>query len=855
MLGNTDLSSFRRNVMETMARELSSHEAEVVGIEILKELVLDKGITEFDELTAIDIASKVNADYAILGSITALDETINVEWRLMDLHREKLTAFYFKNNKTKSRLLADIRQETRNSYELMTSSRGKLPVTKDGPVDIVSVVGNRRVDDEAVLKRLKSKAEEPLNPDSIKEDIINIFGMGYFDDVMADYSITASGRELKFIVKERPYLKKINYIGSKEVGLDKIEEAVTLKENTVIDRVLIKENTEIIKALYAQEGFYLAKVTPNLVYRGPNAELTFNIDEGEEVKVRKITIIGNEKVSDYRIKKLMDTKKKGFFSLITSSGKFDEFKFHNDLNSIMSHYFDNGYIQSDIIDQSVQLSEDKRWFYITISVTEGEQFTVGRVDVSGDILNTRAEILEKFKFETSEIFNRSKLTKGIETVDFMYGDEGYANAEITPRTKLDEEKRTIDLDINIKKNDLVYIERIDISGNTRTRDKVIRREIEVSEGDLYSSSGLKRSNNNLRRLGFFDDVRLLESEGSLPEKLKLDVDVKERPTGAVTAGMGFSSVDKLIFTASISQANLLGTAIKFELSGTVSANSNKYVLGFTQPWLFDKPISAGFDLYNTTKEFPDFNMNKQGGTLRFGFPLYKRSTRGYLTYKYEDVDISNISPTASNIILEQEGTTTVSSVRAFVKHDTRNDAFFPTEGTNASASIEYAGGILGGNTFFAKYETTAIKYLPMPWDTVFSIRGMFGFIHSFEGRKVPIYERYFLGGISTLRGFKTREVGPKDATGEFIGGETMVVVNLEYIFPLFNQKNFRGVAFYDTGNAYDGIVNLNDRRHGAGVGLRWFSPMGPIRLELGFNLDPRDSEETKQWEFALGASF
>ena len=634
-----------------------------------------------------------------------------------------------------------------------------------------------------------------------------------------------------------------------------IKESVTLKENTVIDRVLIKENAEIIKALYAQEGFYLAQVTPELTYKGPDAELTFNIEEGLEVKVRKITIIGNDKVSNYRIKKIMKTKEKGFFSLITSSGKFDEFKFQNDLNAIMSYYFNNGYIQSDIVDQSLQLSEDKRWFYITIALTEGEQFRLGRVDVSGDILTTRAEVLEKFDFETSDVFNRSKLTEGMEAVSFMYGDSGYANAEITPRTRIDEEERSIDLDINIKKNELVYIERIDISGNTKTRDKVIRREVEVSEGDLYSSSGIKRSTNNLRRLGFFDDVRLIESQGTEAHKLKLDVDVVERPTGAVTAGLGFSSVDKIIFTASISQSNLMGTGIKFELSGTVSANSNKYVLSLTEPWLFDKPISAGFDLYNTTKEYPDFNMNKQGGNLRFGFPLYKRSTRGYLTYKYEDVDISNVSPTASNIILEQQGTTTVSSVRAYIKHDTRNDAFFPTEGLSATGSIEYAGGLLGGNTFFAKYEATAIKFFPLPWDTTFSVRGMFGYIHSFEGRTVPIYERYFLGGISTLRGFKTREVGPRDASGEFIGGETMVVMNLEYIFPLFDQKNFRGLVFYDTGNSYDGLVNLNELRHSAGGGLRWFSPMGPIRLELGFNLDPRDSEEAHQWEFAIGTSF
>ena len=248
-------------------------------------------------------------------------------------------------------------------------------------------------------------------------------------------------------------------------------------------------------------------------------------------------------------------------------------------------------------------------------------------------------------------------------------------------------------------------------------------------------------------------------------------------------------------------------------------------------------------------------MKKQGGAVRVGFPILRRYTRGFLTYKYEDVDVSNVSDTASTLIKAQTGTTTVSSVRAFVKHDTRNDAFFPTDGYVLSDSVEVAGGILGGTTSFAKYEVSAQKFTPLPWDTTFSIRGKLGYIHSFEGRSVPIYERYFLGGISTLRGFDTRAVGPTDALGEFVGGETMMLMNLEYIFPLFKQDKMRGVVFYDTGNAFDGPLDITDLRHGAGVGLRWFSPIGPIRLELGFNLNPRDNEDHHVWEFAMGTSF
>jgi outer membrane protein insertion porin family len=855
MHGTGDLSKIRRNVMENMALELDSQGAEVVGIELLKVLVLDQGIKSFDEERALDISGSTLVDYAILGSITKVGDTTNVDWRLFDVHKKKLLTFHFKSDRATSSLLSKIREETVKTYKKMAATLGKRPVKDDGVVDIISVVGNMRVDEAAVLKRIKSKAGEPFNPDNIKEDIINIFGMGYFDNVLADYSITASGLELKFVVEERPYLKKISYKGHGEVNLDTIKEAVTLKKNIILDRVLIKENAEIIKALYAKEGFYLATVTPVLTSKGPDAELTFNINEGKGVKVKKITIIGNSQISSKKIKKVMRTKKKGLFSLATGSGKFDQFAYQDDLNSILSLYFDNGYIQSDILDQSVQLSEDKRWFYITIAVTEGEQFRVGELSISGDIITTKADLLERFSLKSSEIFNRSKLGKGMEEIRDIYGDEGYAKAEVTPRIRTNDREKTLDIDININKNELIYIERIDISGNTRTRDKVIRREIEVTEGDLFSSTGLKRSQSNLRRLGFFEDVNFTESPGTAPDRLKLNLQVKERPTGAVSAGLGYSTVDKIIATASISQANFMGTGIKMELSGTLSKSSSNYVLSLTEPWLFDKPLSAGFDLYNKTKEYPDFDMNKKGGTIRFGFPVLNRYTRAYLTYKYEDVDVSNVSATASFTIKEQEGTTTVSSLRAYIKHDTRNDAFFPTDGYVISDSAEVAGGILGGTTNFAKYEVTAQRYFPMPWDTTFSARAMLGYVHSWDGEKVPIYERYFLGGISSIRGFATREVGPQDNLGEFIGGETMMVMNLEYIFPLFKQKNFRGVAFYDTGNAYNGPLNLSNLRHGAGFGLRWFSPIGPIRLELGFNLNKRDGEEPKHWEFAIGASF
>ncbi|MEE8574763.1 MAG: outer membrane protein assembly factor BamA, partial [Thermodesulfobacteriota bacterium] len=454
-------------------------------------------------------------------------------------------------------------------------------------------------------------------------------------------------------------------------------------------------------------------------------------------------------------------------------------------------------------------------------------------------------------------------------ISFIYGDKGYANAEVVPNTVVNREELNVDISVDIKQNDPVYIERVDISGNTRTRDKVIRREIEVNEGDLYSSSGIERSKVNLQRVGYFEEADIIESQGTTREKMKLDVDVVERPTGTFSVGLGFSSVDSIIGTVAISQKNLLGTGLKLDLSGTLSKSSSKYNIGFTNPWLFDKPLSAGFDLYNSERTYPDFDLQKFGGSLRFGFPIYKRSTKGYVTYRYEEVSIANVSPFATFVILDQEGDTKVSSISGYITYNSLNKAYFPTKGVNAVGSVTVAGGELGGTTNFAKFDANVTKYVPLFWGTVLAVRGTAGHVFAFAGKDLPIYEKYFLGGISTLRGFETRKVGPTatrlvtpsdpaDPTRlieEYIGGDTMLLMNTEIVFPLFGQKNFRGILFYDTGNSWDGHIDLAEVRHGAGFGVRWVSPFGPIRLELGFNLDQHDAEESSQFEFGMGTSF
>lgn len=860
MHSKTDISPTRKNIMETLASSLSASGAEVAGVDIIKEQMLKKGVFSFTEKDAYEIGAKAKADFAVVGSITRLGNSFDVDWRVIDLGGKTAIAFYHNSSDSEGELTGRIREAAPQMYERMASALKARPVVKTGNIDKIAISGNRRVDTEAILRKITSKTGEPFSPDDVRDDIRAIYGTGYFDDVSADLSDTASGKVLTFYVKEMPFIRKIEFKGNSEVKDEKIKEALTLKENTVLDRVLLGENAEKIKALYNEEGYYLATVNPVIESDGLEATVSFRINEGPEVKVKRITFIGNKFFTDKKLKSFMQTSEVGWWSFVTKSGKFNEFMLQNDLAVMLGQYFDNGYIQADVTDYRVLLSEDKKYFYVTVAISEGEQYKVGNLDITGEMLpsTSKEELLKKLKLEKGQVFSRSKMSKGIDAITDVYGDQGYAYADIKPLTRVDKEAKTVDITIDIKKNELVYIEKIDVTGNVRTRDKVIRREVELGEGDLFSSSAIRRSRNNLKRLGYFEDVKIAQDQGSNNERMRLGVDVKERPTGSISLGFGYSSVDKLIGTASIAQANLMGTGIKLDLSGTISATSSKYVLGFTEPWLFDKPLSAGFDIYNTDKTYSDFSLRKKGFDVRLGFPLTDRYTRGYVTYKFEDVNITDVADTASSFIKEQAGRSTESSIKLLARRDTRDDAFFPTEGHTLNASVEFAGGPLGGTSYFIKYEGDAVKFFSLPWDTTFSLHGAAGYIMSYDGHTPPIYERYFLGGMNSIRGFETRGISPKDPqTGDLIGGSAMLVANSEFLFPLFPQQNIRGLVFLDVGNTYDGIrkVDLGDLRYGAGFGIRWFSPIGPLRLELGFNLNRREGEKAQQWDFAIGSMF
>ncbi len=415
----------------------------------------------------------------------------------------------------------------------------------------------------------------------------------------------------------------------------------------------------------------------------------------------------------------------------------------------------------------------------------------------------------------------------------------------------------MDIAYAINKGKLVYFEKIIITGNTKTRDKVIRRELKVHEQELFSGKDLKQGTRNLYRLDYFEDIKVNTSKGSSDDKINLHIDVKEKPTGMFSFGGGYSSVDRLFAMGSISQRNLFGRGQTLMLKVMTGNRSTTYNISFTEPWLFDIPLSAGFDLYDLNMDYDTYEKESIGGRLRFGYRITDY-TRTSLYYGYEDAEIRNVEEDAARVIRDMEGEFRSSSVTGIISRDSRDRIFNPTEGSDNSLSIEWAGGPFGGDAAFTKYVADSGWYFPLFWGTVGVLHGKIGFATENGGGKLPVYERFFLGGMNSVRGFDWREVGPKDPkTGDEIGGNKMIQFNAEFLFPLIKDAGLMGLLFYDAGQAYDNgeSIALGEVRESVGYGIRWYSPLGPIRLEYGYILDREPGERKGRWEFSIGTAF
>jgi outer membrane protein insertion porin family len=770
----------------------------------------------------------------------------------------------------------------------------------------ITVLGNAKIEEGVIRGAIKTREGGSLSMDQVREDLRSIFGLGYFSDVQVDIKPVSGGREVIFVVVEKPSVKEILITGNQKIKTEDIKEKMTLTARSILNLDKIKENAEQIRKLYFSKGYYGVQVEPKVENLDTNeAVVSFKIDEGPKGAIDKILFKGNQRLKSDELKKVMATKEKGLLSFLTKTGILDEDALKNDVQLLSAYYFDHGYLDVKISEPKVDLHDPKK-IQIEIGIEEGSQYHFGTIDFKGDLLNSKEELFRAVGLKRNDVYSNTAIRKAVTALTERFANQGHAYVEVSPETAVDSSKLLVGLTFDIDKKKQVSFERIQIRGNTKTRDKVIRRELQVAEGELYSATGINKSRDRLKRTGYFKEAEFVTSRGSADDKINMDIKVEEAPTGALSFGIGYSSLEKAIGTASLSDRNLFGLGYAASLKFRLGTESKDFRLSVTDPYFLGYRYSVGTDFYSEEIDyFSTYSYKMYGGNLRVGKELTE-TLRTDLTYKLENVDVFNISPEASNYVLEQSGRKTTSALAMSVSKDTRNDFFSPLKGAKHVLMVQNAGGPLGGDNYFVKAVGETNWYFPLPLNTVLNLRAKAGVVQAYGSgptefftktlttnpitgknnnaeitsvvrdadKTVPIYERFFVGGQGTIRGFEYGKAGPVDENEDPIGATKMVVFTGEWVFPLSREIGLRGALFVDVGRGWgveqshvkviDERVNPKEHvfvaeepswRVGVGFGIRWFSPFGPINIDIGFNPSPKSGEKTRVIDFSAGTTY
>ncbi|MGB5812547.1 MAG: outer membrane protein assembly factor BamA [Polyangiales bacterium] len=788
-----------------------------------------------------------------------------------------------------------------------TSCHGKM-------IRRVVVVGARRVDPEDVRATMKlGRGKVCIDPE-VSRDARALWNMGYFDDLAIESDPLGDGIKLTIRVLERPAIRKIDFVGNDELDEDDIKESIGLESGTILEVPKVDESADKIRDLLSENGFFLGTVDYELKrVPGDNnqVDIVFKIDEGGEVEVRRVSFVGNEELPAEELLDIMQTNETGMFSFLSDRNKFSREAFDEDVLRVQAWYYDKGYLMMRAARPSVELTADRKFVDITIPVEEGPRFRVRKITVqesdgAGNEVQTIApkeQLRADIDVKEGDWFSRTKIAGGIEAITRTYRDQGYALVEIVPGTDLDEVNHLVDVSINILRGPLVYIERIHVRGNTKTRDAVIRREFRLSEGDLYNQSKIEDGRALATQLGYFERVDVSEEQGSARDQMVLNVEVEEKPTGTFQVGAGFSSLESFIITAQIQQQNLFGRGQSLGLNLQLSGIRQQIDINFLEPWFLGTEWSLGFGFFKRIRDFVDFRQDSTGANITTGHPLGNPRLRLFVRYEFENVVISqprasfiggvggDLQRTFSNIFIAnafRDGIT--SSLRFTVNWDSRDNRVTTTNGIFANYAVQWADQILGSDNTFVRQTAFSRFYKRVFGPVVFKVNTELGLITS---RKiVPVFERFYLGGIFTIRGYPLQSVGPQAGIasagdpnlpivpqGRPIGGDFQAFYNIELEFPIVEAIGIRGVIFSDGGNAWNlfafrdqfgncqaPIAPENDRssqpcgingllRYSVGFGLRWFSPLGPLRFEWGIPINRRPQDQPIRFEFTIGQSF
>jgi len=794
------------------------------------------------------------------------------------------------------------------------------PATSDTPsasgsdtITEIRVEGNQRVEPAAVIRALKNRVGSRFDPALTAADLQGLWALGYFADIQLLTQVLPQGG-LAYIIRviERPSVREVKLEGNEELSKDDFKDDIDIKRFSILDMDAVRRNAKKIQAKYLEKGFFLADVTYRVdpvvasaaakakeaAQSKPTANLApvtsaaeqvdvvFVINEHAKVMVKSISLIGAIKVSPETLKAEMATHEGNYLSFITQEGTYREELFQRDLAVIEAAYYDRGYLQVKVEKPSVSLSPDKKYIFIDIRIEEGDPYRISKIDFAGDLIFPKEQLRLQVYSREGQYFSRQFIIHDDQALSEMYQDLGYAYANWSPETVVDPVAKTVAVTFTVQKGKPQLIESISIVGNTKTRDRVIRREMRIYEGELFRGSGMRVSKERITALGYFETVEINFKPGSDDTHVAVTVEVKEKATGTFQVGAGFSSVESFIFTAQVSQANFLGWGNTASVSAQVSGLRQLFTASFFEPYFLDSDFIFTLDLFRTQIDSYDFTRQSIGGAVGWGYHLLDDMTAA-LTYTLEGVSAipggsginggtiptSGAIPSPANRF--KSGTT--SSVRLALTYDRRDNRLYPTKGMLLFGSAEVAPKFLGGDFNFLRLQGYTRFYVPLPLlGLIFKTQFTVGYIAELNpNNPLPISEQYLLGGITTLRGYTLNSISPTLlvgtlARGDFVasrftvGGNKEFIANFELEIPIVPKAGVRGVVFFDAGNVFAVDANFfQDRQYklplglflATGFGVRWFSPVGPLRFEWGIPLTPRPQDQGILFEFTIGNSF
>ena len=731
----------------------------------------------------------------------------------------------------------------------------------------IRVEGNQRIEVGTVYSYLPVKIGDTYTEERGAAAIRSLFASGFFRDVRLE----VEGDVLVVLVEERPAIAALNFSGAKEFEADKLKSSlrdVGIAESRIFDRALLERAEQELKRLYLSRGLYGVEITSTVTPVERNrVAVDFTIDEGDAAKIREIRIVGNQAFSDRELLKQLQLTTPGWFTRLTKRDQYSRQKLSADIETLRSFYLDRGYLEFKVESTQVAISTDRRDIFITMVVSEGQKFTVSDIILSGEVFGRQDELMALVSLKKGQIFNGTKLNESTKAISERMGNYGYAFAEANAIPEIDREKSTVAFNILVDPGRRAYVRRINIVGNERTKDEVIRREFRQLEGAFFDGEKVRRSRDRVDRLGYFEEVNIeTPNVPGAPDLVDVNLAVKEKPTGNLSLGAGFSSSDRLILTAGFAQDNIFGTGNRFALQINTSSSDRTFSISQTNPYFTIDGVSQSFDIYTRTfkpneLDLGQYTLRSTGAGLGFGIPIDDfASFQAGLAYENTRIETTPNSPQRYLDYVRNNGNSSsaLTATLGWVRDD-RNSALAPTRGTLKKVTFDVTVPVL--DLRYYRLGTQYQKYLPMSDAFTLAFNGQFDWGRGFSGKKYPLFKNYYAGGIGSVRGYESGSLSqdrdPKDNTP--LGGASRLIGNVELIFPFpgVDSRAVRMYTFIDAGNTFaEGkSPDFADLRYSSGLGVSWLSPLGPLRFSYGRPLNAKPNDRKQSLQFQIGTSF